>query len=74
VRTLEINMLAFGGMRQVADTIRTSSGERIPMPTMDDTGNVGVQLGEGAIIGGSVDPSFGLVYLDAYKFSSLPVL
>lgn len=74
VRSLEVNMLAFGGMRQVADVVRTSTGERIPFPTVDDTGNAGVQLGEGGAIGASKDPTFGLVYLDAYKYSSTPIL
>lgn len=74
LRQIEINMLAFGGVRQVADTIRTASGERISWPTADDTSNTGVQLGESASIGSSVDPTFGKVYWDAYKFSSKPIL
>ena len=67
-------MLAFGGVRQVAETIRTASGERMSWPTADDTSNTGAQLGESTSIGSSVDPSFGKVYWDAYKFSSKPVL
>lgn len=74
VRQLEINMLAYGGMRQVAESIRTATGERLSMPTADDTTNTGAQLGESTTIGSSVDPSFGKVYWDAYKFSSKPIL
>lgn len=74
IRTLEINMLAFGGVRQVAETIRTGSGERMSWPTADDTSNTGVQLEESTTIGSSVDPTFNKVFWDAYKFSSKPVL
>lgn len=73
-RELEINMLWYGGMRQVAETITTSSGERMSWPTADDTTNTGTQLGESASIGSSVDPSFAKVFWDAYKFSSKPIL
>lgn len=74
IRQLEINMLAFGGVRQVADFLRTASGERISWPTGDDTSNTGAQLGESVSIGSSVDPSFAQVHWDAYKFSSKPIL
>lgn len=70
IRQLEINMLAFGGMRQVAEIMRTASGERMSWPTADDTGNKGEQLGEGASVGSLVDPTIGKVFWDAYKFSS----
>lgn len=74
VRMLEVNMLAFGGVRQVADTIVTGTGERMAWPTADDTSNSGEMLGESGSIGSSVEPSFQAVYWDAYKFSSKPVL
>ncbi|NJM54603.1 MAG: phage major capsid protein [Verrucomicrobiae bacterium] len=74
VRSLELNMLAFGGVRQVAETMFTSTGERIAWPTADDTSNQGVLLGESQPIGASTEPSFGMIYWDAYKFSSKPVL
>lgn len=72
--SLEINMLAYGGMRQVAETIRTSSGEPLSWPTADDTSNTGAQLGESTTIGSSVDPSFAKVFWYAYKYSSKPIL
>lgn len=71
---LEVNMLAYGGMRQVAETIRTATGEPFSWPTADDTSNTGVQLGESTSIGSSVDPSFAKVLWSAYKFSSKAVL
>lgn len=74
VQAMEINMLAYGGVESVARQINTSSGERLLLPTMDDTTNTGAQLAEGGSISTSVDPSFGQVALDAYKFSSKPVL
>lgn len=69
VRQIETNMLAFGGMRQVAETIRTTSGERMTWPTADDTTNTGEQIGENTEVG-DADPDFGGVSWDAYKFSS----
>lgn len=72
--SLEINMLFYGGVRQVAETIRTATGEPMSWPTADDTTNVGVQLGESTSIGTSVDPSFGKVLWSAYKFSSKAIL
>lgn len=74
LRTLEVNMLAYGGMRQVAETITTAHGEDLTWPTADDTSNTGAQLGESTSIGSSVDPSFGGVVWGAYKFSSKPIL
>lgn len=74
VRQLEINMLAYGGVRQVAEIMTTTGGERMGWPTADDTSNTGAQLGENTSIGASVDPTFAKVYWDAYKFSSKPVL
>lgn len=74
VNSLEINMLAFGGMLQSSEIMTTGHGNRIAWPTADDTSNTGVQLGESTSIGSSVDPSFAQVYLDAYKFSSKAIL
>jgi len=74
VRELETNMLAFGGMRQVSETIQTTTGEQMAWPTMDDTSNTGEQIGEAANVGSSTDPSFAQVFWNAYKFSSKLVL
>lgn len=69
VRAIEVNMLYFGGVRQVAETIRTNSGERMTWPTADDTTNTGELIGESTEVA-SADPTFGGVAWDAYKFSS----
>lgn len=74
VRRLETNLLAFGGVSQVAETLTTTTGERMSWPTADDTSNTGAMLGESTSIGSSVDPSFTQIYWDAYKFSSKPIL
>lgn len=70
VRNLEVAMLRFGGVRNVADIIRTDNGEDLIWPTADDTGNIGVQLGESASAATEADPTFGQVTWKAYKFSS----
>lgn len=71
---LEINLLAYGGMRQVAEAIRTQTGERMGWPSADDTSNVGEQLGENSSIGSSVEPSLAKTYWDAFTFSSKAIL
>lgn len=73
-RQLEINMLAYGGMRQVAEMINTSSGEPFLWPTFDDTGNVGAILAENTTVGSSVEPTLTQITWNAYKFSSTPIL
>lgn len=70
VNNLEANMLYFGPMMQVADIIRTDSGNDLPWPTADDTSNTGAQLDEATTIGTSVDPSFAVITWKAFKFSS----
>ncbi|MEM8865375.1 MAG: phage major capsid protein [Planctomycetota bacterium] len=80
LRQLEVNMLAFGGVRQVAQQILTSSGEPMSWPTADDTGNSGRQLAEstpaddnaggGSSGDGGPNPTFGKVVWNAYKFTS----
>lgn len=74
LHNLEINMLAFGGIREQAELIVTSGGEEMSWPTADDTTNMGERLGESTSIGSSVDPSFGAVKWNAYKYSSKAVL
>ena len=74
VNSIEINMLAYGGMLQSSEVITTAHGNRLSWPTADDTSNTGAQLGESTTIGSSVDPSFAQVFWDAYKFSSKAIL
>jgi HK97 family phage major capsid protein len=72
--SLEVSMLAFGGMRQVSTVRRTSTGSDLPWPTMNDTTNKGVILNEATTIGASVDPAFSTVVFHAFKYSSKPIL
>lgn len=74
VQSLERAMLAFGGILQVADVIRTASGDPMSWPTADDTGNTGEQLGESGGVNTTTDPTFGQVLWNAYKFSSKAIL
>lgn len=69
VNNLETAMLAFGGMRQVADVLRTAEGNDLPWPTSDDTSNEGVRIGENTTVS-EQDISFGAVVFQAYKYSS----
>ena len=70
VNQIEMALLYFGPMLEASQVITTDQGNDLPYPTVTDTGNVGVQLGESTTIGDSVDPTFGAVVLKAYKFSS----
>lgn len=64
----------FGGMRTSGATILiTASGNSIPIPTADDTGNMGELVPESGAVG-SQDTSFGQKTLGAYKFSSKTIL
>ena len=74
VADLERALLAFGSVRQVARVLRTADGRQIKYPFINDTGNSGALLAEATTIGSSVDPTFGATTLDAYKYSSKPIL
>lgn len=69
VNSLEMAMLHFGGMRQVADIIRTDSGNTLAYPTANDTSNTGEIIAESTEVS-TADPSFGAVNLYAHKYSS----
>lgn len=73
VPELERALLAFGGMRQVADVLRTADGRDLPWPTVDDTSNAGRLLTEATTIT-EVAIAFGQFILNAYKYSSDLVL
>lgn len=70
VGSLERNMLAFGGVEQVADEMVTDNGEGISWPTADDTSNEGEMLGENTATGSDEDPTLAQVKWAAYEFSS----
>ena len=69
VRNLEIAMLDFSGMRQVAQVMRTSEGNDMPWPTTDDTSNVGAILAENTQVS-EQDVTTGAVVFEAYKYTS----
>lgn len=73
MQALEIALLAFGGIRQVATVIRTDTGASLPFPTSDDTSNKGAILTENTQVS-EVDVTFGQLTLDAYMYSSKSVL
>ena len=74
VNSLEQALLAFGGVRQVSDVIRTDGGGDLPWPTMNDTSNKGAILAEATTFSTSVDPTFGSVIFKAFKYSSKPII
>lgn len=74
VTNLERAMLAFGGVMNVAEIIRTSTGEPLRWPTVNDTSNTGRQIGEGASTTTATDPAFGQKLWYAYKFTSDAIL
>jgi HK97 family phage major capsid protein len=74
VQQLEINMLAYGSVEAVAETINTSTGEPLVWPTADDTSNTGAQIGENTAASTSSQPSFTTITWNAYKFTSNGIL
>lgn len=66
---LERSMLAFGGMRQAATVFSTNSGNVLPWPTVNDTGNVGAILAENTQVS-EQDVAFSVINFQAYKYSS----
>lgn len=70
---LEQKTLAYGAVRQVCRVIGTPTGNSMPWPVVDDTGNVAAILAEATTISTSVDPTFSAITFLAYKLSSKPV-
>ena len=62
------NMLAFGGVRQVATVIKTDDGNSFIMPTIDDTANSSTLVTEAGSSASSVDPGLGSLTLGAYTY------
>ena len=60
----------WGGMITTSEIISTDTGNDLPWPTNDDTGNVGVLLNENAVIADATDLAFGAKMLKAFVFSS----
>lgn len=61
-------MVAFGGLANEVETITTSTGNRLPWPTLDDTANEGEIAAEGAAGAAGADLVFGEIELGAFKY------
>lgn len=59
----------FGGMRAVAEVMRTEQGNDMSFPSSDGTSEVGELIGQNTTAT-AADPTFGTVPLAVYKFSS----
>jgi len=59
----------FGGMRGVAQLLTTAQGNPLSYPTSDGTAEVGELLAENTAAA-ALDPSFGTVGLNVFKYSS----
>ena len=70
---LDKRLLAFGGMRQAARVVTTASGNPLPWPTVDDTGNTGRLLTENTGVT-NIAVAYGVKTLNAYKYSSDSIL
>lgn len=72
-RALEEARLFYGGMLEVATTIRTDTGAQIAFPTYNGTATKGRILGINTQVT-ATDPAFGQMTLSAFKYSSDMVL
>jgi len=69
VNNFEHALLQFGGVRQVAQVMRTTTGNDLPWPTVNDTGNAGALIAENAAVT-EQDITIGQLLLKAYKYTS----
>lgn len=69
VNNLERSMLAFGGIMKVAEIMTTATGEALPWPTTNDTGNSGEIIGENTTVA-EQEIATGAVVFGSHIFSS----
>jgi HK97 family phage major capsid protein len=69
---IAVAMKAYGGMRQIARVVPTSTGSTIPWPTSDATSETGEWLGQNSEANDE-DTSFGVRNIDMWKASSKTV-
>lgn len=69
VSSFERAMLAYGGVRSVADVIRTNTGAEMTWPTTNDTTNEGHLITENTAVA-NTDVTTGAITWSAYKFTS----
>lgn len=73
--SIEMAKKWYGPMLEAARVVRTSQGNTIYWPTLDDTSNTGAKETENTnMFDDSTGLTFGRLQLDAYKFSSEGVL
>lgn len=70
---IEVAMLQYGGLRNVATILRTESGNPLPWPTVNDTAVSGRLLAENAAETNTA-VTFGQITFNGYKYSSDYVL
>jgi HK97 family phage major capsid protein len=64
----------YGRVREVSTVYNTTTGAPLPIPTVDDTSNTGEIVADGGAITTTADPTFGVVTLGAFKYSSKAVI
>ena len=70
IATMVINKLkAFGGMRDVASILTTSTGVAMNWPTSDGTADVGAIVGQNTAVSGA-DITFGTIGLNPFYYTS----
>lgn len=69
VPSLERALLAFGGMREVSNVLRTAGGNDLPIPTADDTSNEGAAIDENTQVT-EQDAVTGALVMKAWKYTS----
>lgn len=69
VNIFEQTLKYYGGMFEAAQVLRTATGGPMPIPTSDDTSNVGAILGEGSADSVTDIQTAEVVY-NAYKYTS----
>lgn len=70
IANLELALLQFGGVRKVADVMRTDTGNDLPWPTSDDTSNTGSIVGENVALGDATAVAFGQIIFRAHTWTS----
>jgi len=70
VQNLELALLAYAQMRQVAGVMRTDDGNPLPWPTADNTSNTGYIVGENQSNTTEQQPTFGRSIFSAYEYTS----
>jgi HK97 family phage major capsid protein len=73
MKSLEVSLLAYGGMRQAATVIRTETGADLPWPTVNDTANKGRRISENSGLT-NTDVAFNQIVFNAFKYTSDYVL